>query len=243
MKLILIFLMTVSTTCFATPNNFRESKKILKKIYGNNKTFYCSCLYLDKKVDHKSCGYEGKKKKNGEEYYKKRSERIEWEHIFPVSKAIGAFSECRGKGYLDKKTGKRKNLSRKKCLKVSEGFRKLEANLFNLVPAVGSLNAVRSNYSFAEIEGEHREWGKCDFEKVGRKIEPQDSVKGDIARVYFYLEKEYPYVGVISKKNRKLFEVWDKMDSVSKEECEINKLKSKYQGNENLFVSKHCNKS
>ena len=155
----------------------------------------------------------------------------EWEHIYPVSKSIRAFPECRKNG---------KKLSRKKCLEVSENFRKLEANLYNLVPAVGSLNAVRSNLSYAEIPGEPREWGKCDFEKVGRKVEPRNEVKGDIARIYFYLEKQYPYVGVISNKNRKLFESWDKLDPVDSKECSINKEKERYMGHANPFVKKHC---
>ena len=234
----MIFTFFLTTACFAQPTEFRKSKKILAKIYKQveTKTFYCDCNYKGKTVDKASCGYKGKLKKSGVEYYAKRSKKIEWEHVFPVSKAIGAFEECRGKGHINKKTGKRKNLSRKKCLKASARFRALEADLFNLVPAVGSLNAVRSSLSYAEIAGELREWRKCDFEKVGRKVEPQDSVKGDIARIYFYLEKQYPFVGVISRKNRKLFDAWNKMDPVDDKERRINCLKAKYQGHSNPFV-------
>lgn len=240
MKSILIVMMFLTSfTLVAQPSNFTESKKILFKVYEEvpSKTFYCNCDYKGKQVDHGSCGYKGKLKKNGKEYYAQRSNRVEWEHIFPVSKAIGAFAECRS---VNKKNGKSKTLSRKDCLKVSKGFKELEANLHNLVPSVGSLNAVRSNLSFAEIEGEPREWGKCDFEKEYRKVEPQDSVKGDIARIYFYLEKQYPYVGVISGKNRKLFEAWNKLDPISEQEKKINCLKAKYQGHANPFVG-DCN--
>lgn len=226
MRFFILFLLSINV-CFAQPETFREAKKILKNIYGvSNKTFYCNCNYRGKKVDKESCGYQGKIKK-GKEMYSKRSNRIEWEHIFPVSKAIGAFKKCNKNG---------KKLSRKKCLKVSKEFRELEANLFNLVPAVGSLNAVRRNYSYAEISGEIREWGRCDFEKVGRKVEPQDSVKGDIARIYYYLDQKYPFVGVISKKNKKLFDSWNRMDPISDQEKRINCLKAKYQGHSNPFV-------
>ncbi|MBE8167654.1 MAG: hypothetical protein HAW66_04755 [Shewanella sp.] len=34
----------------------------------------------------------------------------------------------------------------------------------NLTPAVGELNADRSNYNFATIAGEKRAYGQCDFE-------------------------------------------------------------------------------
>ena len=78
MKFIILTLLFITTSCYAEPDTFRESKKILKKIYGDNVTFYCNCSYKGKKVDKQSCGYEGKKKKDGKEYYKKRSNRIEW---------------------------------------------------------------------------------------------------------------------------------------------------------------------
>ena len=183
-----------------------------------------------KNINFTSCGYKGKLKKNGEEYYKSRKFRTEAEHIFPVSKAKGAFPECRIKGT-------NKTLSRSKCLKVSAGFRALEGDLFNLEPALGSLNAIRSNLSYAEISGEKREWGKCDFEKSGRKIEPPQNKKGDIARIYFYLNDRWPSVGIISKKNRKLFEAWNKLDPVDEEEIALSCLKAKYQGNVNPYVS------
>lgn len=235
MKFLTLFLtFSLLNISYAKPESFRKSKKILSKIYKelDSKTFYCDCEYKGKKVNKKSCGYKGKLKKNGTEYFKKRSEKIEWEHVFPVSKAIGAFPECVIKG---------KKLSRKKCLKVSKGFRKLEADLHNLVPAVGSLNAFRSNLSYSGMPVSKKEWGQCVFQKEGRKISIKDDIKGDIARIYFYLNMKYPQVGVISNKNKKLFQAWDKLDKVSEKECKLNKLKTKYQKDDNPFISKHCN--
>ena len=159
--------------------------------------------------------------------------RVEWEHVFPVSKAIGAFPECR------KSNGK--NYSRKDCLKLSKEFEELEANMYNLMPSVGSLNAHRSNYSYALIPGEKREWGSCDFEIDNKKVEPKEDIRGDIARVYFYLNQKYPRVGVISRKNKNLFEAWDKEDPVDEEECKLNKLKAQYQGDINNYVLNKCN--
>jgi deoxyribonuclease I len=68
------------------------------------------------------------------------------------------------------------------------------------------LTALRSNYSFAMIPGEKRKFGKCDMEIEGRKAEPPPDKRGHIARTYFYMDWAYPGHGIISKKNRKLFE-------------------------------------
>jgi deoxyribonuclease-1 len=116
----------------------------------------------------------------------------------------------------------------------------MEADMYNLVPAVGEINGDRSNYSFAEIPGEPREYGACDFEIVNRKAEPRPEIRGDIARIYFYMDWAYPGHGIISRKNKKLFEAWAKQDPVDAWECERVKRIEAIQGNENPFVKKEC---
>ena len=46
-------------------------------------------------------------------------------------------------------------------------FRYMESNLYNLVPAAGEIDGLRSNYSFAMILGEKRAFGKYDMEIEG----------------------------------------------------------------------------
>lgn len=124
--------------------------------------------------------------------------------------------------------------------KVATKFRYMEADLYNLVPAVGEINGLRSNYSFAMIPGEKRAFGKCDMEIEGRKAEPPPDKRGNIARTYFYMNGVYPGHGIISKKNMKLFQAWDKRDPVDEWECERCKRIEKIQGSENPFVKKAC---
>ena len=50
--------------------------------------------------------------------------------------------------------------------KTSVTFRYMEADMYNLYPAVGELNQLRSNFSMAEIAGEERRFGRCDFTHV-----------------------------------------------------------------------------
>ncbi len=64
----------------------------------------------------------------------------------------------------------------------------MEADLHNLVPAVGEINGVRSDYRFFP-SGEHSNmYGQCDF-KVDfnlRKADPAQTVKGEIPLIYLY---------------------------------------------------------
>ena len=48
----------------------------------------------------------------------------------------------------------------------------MQADLYNLQPAIGEVNGLRSNYQIAIIKGEPREFGKCDIEIQNKKVEP-----------------------------------------------------------------------
>ena len=92
----------------------------------------------------------------------------------------------------------------------------------------------------AIIKGKKREFGKCDIEISGRKIEPREEIRGEIARTYLYMGSVYPGRGIISKKNRKLFENWNEIDPVGDWECERAKRIEKIQGNRNEVVMRDC---
>jgi deoxyribonuclease-1 len=81
------------------------------------------------------------------------------------------------------------------------------------------------------IEGEQRPFGACDVEIAERKIEPRPEIRGDIARIYLDMEASYPGRGIISDKNRPLFEAW---------ECERERRIAALQGNHNSFVAMAC---
>lgn len=136
-----------------------------------------------------------------------------------------------GQSFREWRDGDPKCVSRKgkrfkgrRCARTNENFRGMEADRYNLVPAIGEINGNRSNYSMAMIPGEPRSYGACDVEIEGRKIEPRPAIRGDIARIYIYMDAAFPGHGVISHKNRKLFEAWDKIDPVDDWECEKAKM-------------------
>ena len=109
----------------------------------------------------------------------------------------------------------------------------MQEDMYNFYPAIGEVNVRRSNYSMAIIKGEKREFGKCYVEIDSLKVEPKESIRGEIGRTYLYMESVYPGRGIISKKDRKLFDSCNKNDPVDEWECERVRRIEKIQGNRN----------
>ena len=168
--------------------------------------------------------------------YSKRARQLEWEHVVPAEAFGQSFPEWRD-GHPDCVHRKGKAFKGRNCAaKMAVPFRYMEADLYNLQPAIGEVNQLRSNYSMAMIEGETRRFGSCDVEIEDRKIEPRPDIRGDIARTYYYMDAAYPGRGVISEKNRKLFEAWDTEDLVDAWKRERVRRIEQLQGNTNPFV-------
>jgi deoxyribonuclease I len=161
-------------------------------------------------VDVQSCGYQPKK-------HSKRARQLEWEHVVPAEAFGQSFPEWRD-GHQECVDRKGKAFKGRNCA------------------GIGEVNQLRANYSMAMIDGEARRFGSCDPEIEDRKIEPRPDIRVDIARTYFYMDAAYPGRGVISEKNRKLFEAWDREDPVDAWERERVHRIERLQGNTNPFV-------
>jgi deoxyribonuclease-1 len=203
--------------------SFGKSKRILAtKVYpSHQKAFYSDCDYkvVEKKLVpiHKTCGFTYRKNKN-------RSERIEWEHVVPAWH-FGHQLRCWQNG------------GRMTCRKTNTKFKQMEADMHNLVPAIGEINGDRSNFRYAMIEGEKRAYGEVDMEILfsDKRAEPNKSVYGDIARTYFYMREKYGLK--ISDTQEKMFIAWNNLDPVSAWEKKRNKLIEEFQGDNNGYVS------
>ena len=129
---------TVPTTQAIQQNtqitSFSKSKKLLLKLYKDNPvTLYCGCSYKGKKPNLSSCGYIPKKKN-------KRANRIEWEHVVPAHSFGQSFSEWRN-GHPKCVTKKGKKFKGRKCAeKMNKEYRRMQADMFNLYPAIGEVN-------------------------------------------------------------------------------------------------------
>ena len=242
-KLFYFFLLIVlySQTSIAQANegnkkieSFSKSKTFLKKIHQESPvTFYCQCKYNANKPNWESCGFRPRKDK-------KRATRIEWEHVLPAS-YFGIKFNAWANGHPLCVSSKGKIFKGRKCTeKVHELYRYMQADLYNLQPAIGEVNGIRSNYQIGEIEGEERKFGKCDIEIKNKKVEPTPKIRGDIARTYLYMEQTYPQYVKFNQSIKKLIIKWDQEDPVDTWECKRAILISNIQGNTNKILQNRC---
>lgn len=212
-----------------------KAKKILaKQIYSDqHQTFYCRSTFNTKEQVFHSGGYVPISDNDF-------ANRLEWQHIVPIHAFGQSFKEWQ-EGDPACVDTKGQSFKGHKCTeKLNEQFRFMQADMHNLVPAIGEINELRSDFSFAKIPGEERRFGSCDLEIAKLKVEPPENVRGDIARIYFYMEDAYPGRGILNKESRNLFDTWDRQDPVDKWECEKERRVRAIQGSENFFVSRRC---
>lgn len=240
--LVLVTSFQIHSTCLGQEGNrsissFHEAKKLAPKIHIEHPfTIYCPCRYSEKTVDLKSCGYQVQNNP-------RRAARLEWEHVVPAEAFGQSFLEWRegAPNCIKRKTGKK--FKGRKCAEKNSDFALMESDLYNLWPVIGELNGLRSNYSMAQISGKARTFGACQAKILDRKFEPMDLDKGIVARVYMYMDTSYPNRGIISGKNRKLFEAWDRQFPVTERECKRAKLIEAHQHNKNAVLMKRCPKN
>ena len=161
--------------------NFREAKKKASLIYHDHPfTFYCHCPFHGKQVALNGCSYSVK-------VSGKRSRRIEWEHIVPVSLFGKNFPSWFGGHQRCRSSSGQKYRGRKCSRKVSQNFRFMEGDLYNLVPAIGEVNRLRGRRPMGRLLGKDRSFSLCGLQFGSRgPVEPANDLKGFIARTYLY---------------------------------------------------------
>ncbi|WP_296267851.1 endonuclease [Pseudomonas sp. UBA6562] len=215
-------------TFASPPDTFTEAKVVAKqKVYLDQAKsamgeLYCGCKWewvgkSGGRIDAASCGYATRKQAN-------RAERTEWEHIVPAW-TFGHQRQCWQNG------------GRKQCVDNDPVFRAMEANLFNLYPAVGEVNGDRSNFNYGMTSGVAPQYGQCktriDFKE--RTAEPRDEVKGLVARTTFYMFDRYKLN--MSNQQQRLLMAWDKQFPVNAWEKERDRRIAAIMGHGNPFVS------
>lgn len=156
----------------------------------------------------------------GEPFSARHRRGLNIEHIFPMSWVTREL-ECG---------------TRKQCREKSAPFNLIEADLHNLYPARVDINDARSSFAFAEIAGERREFGDCDFEvdTRRRKVEPRPASRGEIARAMFYMKEEYGLT--IFPEHGELLRQWHRQDAPSNHEKWRNDVIERIQGTRNMFI-------
>lgn len=226
----------------STIESFSKSKRYLLKMHLTSKrliTFYCGSEFNGKKqVSHSASGYRPATQDSA------RESRIEWEHVVPAYKfgiTFPYWGEYGADPHPDCYDKKGEPLKNRDCTeKNSELFRLMQADLHNLRPAIGSVNGLRSNYDFAIIPGEERNFGACDMEIADKQAEPPDAIRGDIGRTYLYMASAYPEVPFLSADEVNMMQAWSQADPVDAWECERERLIARMQGNRNAVVKTAC---
>jgi deoxyribonuclease I len=204
------------------PRNFRAAKKALAELHRDaHTTFYCGCDYRiqDKQKDAvgmASCGLAPRKNS-------RRANDLEWEHIVPFSwfyQGRLCATDSFRKANCTSNSGKVKS-ARKCCAKTDELANRFESDLFNLRPAAGEINGDRSNRRYGEIADEFRRYGACDFEVdfANKMAEPPPSVRGNIARVIFYMLETYGLR--LSAEDLAMYQRWHQNDPVDAMELDL----------------------
>ena len=206
---------------------YATAKKRLYARINDANTLYCGCQtnLSERTFSKTSCGYSPR---NDNE----RAKRIEAEHILPAY-WIANFRDGDSCWIAAEDCGS----ARKCCLLKDKAFRTAHNDLVNLFPAIGELNGDRSNLIHAIISDELRSYGNCDFEVdiESRTAEPKEDIRGDVARVYFYMRDTYHLV--FPKILAETLNTWSQSDPVSVAEKMRNALIHETQGTSNPLVS------
>lgn len=161
--------------------------------------------------------------------------------MVPAENFGRAFKEWRD-GHSRCVDSKGKSFKGRKCAeKINTEYRYMLADMFNLYPAIGAVNALRSNYNFTMLPTTPSSFGSCQMKIENRKAEPPVGARGRIARTYQYMDSAYPRYSM-SKQQEQLMSAWDKQFPVSKWECKRAKKIASIQKNRNLVVENRCNK-
>ena len=217
-----------------TNDSFSHAKKMLGQVYADHRiTFYCGATYDAQGNVTLPDGFETPK-------HEKRADKIEWEHSLPAENFGQTFPEWRD-GSPECVDNKGKTFKGRKCAeKANPEYRLMQADMYNLYPAIGAVNAMRSNFNYQMLTGEQSTFGTCEMKIADRKAEPPARARGQIARTYFYMQDAYGPRYHMSRQHEQLMGAWDRQYPVDAWECTRAKRIEALQGNENRFVKQSC---
>lgn len=237
--LLAALLFVLPSVAFADGNvwndSFNKAKKTLEQqvYYDHRVTLYCGATFDEKKNVTLPEGFTVSK-------HEKRAGKVEWEHVVPAENFGQTFAEWR-EGDAQCVDNRGKAFKGRKCAeKTNKDYRYMQADLYNLYPAIGAVNALRQNYNFQMLPGEKPDFGSCEMKIADRKAEPPVRARGQIARTYKYMADAYGPRYKMSRQQTQLMDAWDKMYPVDQWECTRAKRVERLQGNENMFVKSPC---
>ena len=231
--LVLALVSTAGAAGNTTNDSFSRAKKNLGQIYADHRvTVYCGAAYNEQGYITLPPGFTTPS-------HHKRAEKIEWEHIVPAENFGRAFAEWRDGDPLCVDNRGKAFKGRKCAEKVNMEYRRMQADMHNLAPAIGAVNALRQNYNFTMLPGVENTFGSCAMKIEGNRAEPPETARGMIARTYKYMAGAYPRYSM-GGPTEKLMDAWDRMYPPDAWECARAKRIEAVQGNGNPAVREQC---
>ncbi len=193
---------------------------------GRSATFYCGCEYQSDEdsdgsgdiTDTTACGY------SGPSSYASRAARVEWEHIVPASLMPARWFPCWAG----------EDGSRERCEERDPRAQAMLFDLHNLAPSIGQVNALRSNDRYSDLPDSTSNFGGCPIEDAKGFFDPPDCKKGDVARVWFYMQLRHGVA--IPPEEVAMYVEWSEGDPVSPWESKREDRIAKYSRVINPFV-------
>ncbi|MGR5555815.1 endonuclease [Vibrio fortis] len=216
--------------------SFDDAKKLLygkvHRLKEDRVTLYCDAEYSRKRKVSAPEGFAVKS-------YKNRQYRVEAEHIVPAHTLAMHVPEWKNGHPSCVENGK--SFKGRDCaIKANKEFNRMQSDLYNLFPAIGSVNALRSNHKFGMLPHAESDFGSCDMRIDKKTVQPPEPARGIVARTYLYMDSAYPLFS-LSRQQRQLMEAWDRQYPVTKIECTRLARIKPIQGNTNPILEARCN--
>ena len=207
--------------------------------FDHQETLYCGASFDDEKNITLPEGFDDRR-------FPFRTLKMEWDHIVPI--------EDFGRNFTEWTKGDREcvtevtlrdgevELPYKGMLcaqKASEEYRLMKSDLHNLHPAIGSVNAIRSNNEFTNKLNNPSEFGSCLMKVSNRYVEPPVNSRGVIARTYMYMDEAYSNFKM-SRRETQLMKTWDRLYPTTEWECIRGQRIDDIQGSYNRILESRC---
>jgi len=235
MKLIYLLLF-ITLTLFArgyeSPDNRSQAKNVLMMMHLDYKvTAVNSCQY---DYDKSSCM--DKSMVNGTScQMEEQNLTMRWMQVVPDT-FYGREYSCMAQQPCTNIFSKKAFGGPMCCRRIDVTYRKMEADLFNLIPVVSLLAEQQNGRIFYDVVKVDVMLGKVKADQ--QYLEPPDETKGNIARVYLYMDETYDLH--LSAKQKETYLRWHQKDAVDAKECDLGQLILKVQGGNNHWIEEGC---
>lgn len=228
--LLILPLLLAAASPYPQPKSFSHATKIFKQIdFDYARTAFTDEVYsydpttcMDRITVQSSC-------------FKKQSE-VEFIRIVP-EEMMGITRRCWHEKICINLSGKPYN-GPACCRKSDERYQAYDRDIFNIIPVTKELAKAIKGYRYAEAKKGSRKLCTLLLSDEKKIVEPPLFMKGNIARVYLYMNAQYALN--LSYEEQMLYLKWHALDPVDAKECAVHEQVRKLQGRTNPWIRSSC---